>query len=226
MTRITGRTTPPEVSTGRTDLGRRLATRRVELGLTREAVGRRCGAEASYIAYLEEHAAAPEIGTLVRLADALGTTVSELTGATADTPPGRATARRDTDLVALTDEECRELLSTHGIGRIAVVTPDGPAIVPVNYVVAGDEIAFRTHGEGLLARAAGTEVAFETDRIDDAVRRGWSVLAVGEAAGVTDAAAVQRLDAVARSLPWAGGSRRYWMTITPTRITGRRVVHQ
>lgn len=226
MTRTTGRTTPPEVSDGRTDLGRRLATRRVELGLTREEVGRRCGAEASYIAYLEEHAAAPEIGTLVRLADALGTTLSELTGATADTPPGRATARRDAHLVALTDEECRELLSTHGIGRIAVVTNDGPAILPVNYVVAGDEIAFRTSGEGLLAGVAGTEVAFETDHIDDAVRRGWSVLVVGKAAGVTDAAAVQRLDAVARSLPWAGGDRRYWMTITPTRITGRRVVHQ
>ncbi|MER7467261.1 pyridoxamine 5'-phosphate oxidase family protein [Streptomyces sp. NPDC097981] len=75
-----------------------------------------------------------------------------------------------------------------------------------------------------VATASGTEVAFEVDHMDDATRQGWSVLAVGEVVGVTDAAAMQRLDAIAYSLPWAGGDRTHWMTVTPTRITGRRVV--
>ncbi|WP_051832959.1 helix-turn-helix domain-containing protein [Streptomyces katrae] len=218
------RPAPTGAPTGRTDLGRRLAARREELGLTREQVGERCGADGSYVAHLEEHAAAPAIGSLMRIADALGTSVAELTGSTAEYPPGRATALRDAELVELTDEDCRRLLSTHGIGRVAVFTAEGPAIFPVNYVVTGSAIAFRTAADAALARAAGTEAAFEVDHIDDAARLGRSVLAGGGAEDVTDPEELQRLDAVAHSLPWAGGPRTHWMKITPTRITGRRVV--
>ncbi|MFJ7779378.1 helix-turn-helix domain-containing protein [Streptomyces yangpuensis] len=216
----------PAQEVGHTDLGRRIAARRARLGLTREQVGDRCGADASYIAYLEERAANPGSGSLVRLADALGTTVAELTGATTDQPPGRGSARLDSELVELGEAECRRLLSTHGIGRVALFTAEGPAVFPVNYVVAGDDIAFRTSGEALLARAAGTEVAFEVDHIDDAMKQGWSVMAVGEVAGVTDGDALQRLDALARSLPWAGGHRTHWMSVNPVRVTGRRVARR
>ncbi|WP_329096229.1 helix-turn-helix domain-containing protein [Streptomyces sp. NBC_01439] len=216
----------PAQEVGHTDLGRRIAARRAQLGLTREQVGDRCGADASYIAYLEERAANPGSGSLVRLADALGTTVAELTGATTDQPPGRGSAWLDSELVELGEAECRRLLSTHGIGRVALFTAEGPAIFPVNYVVAGGDIAFRTSGEALLAGAAGTEVAFEVDHIDDAMKQGWSVMAVGEVAGVTDGDALQRLDALARSLPWAGGHRTHWMSINPVRVTGRRVARR
>lgn len=216
----------PAQQAGVTDLGRRIAARRAALGLTREQVGNRCGADASYIAYLEERASNPGIGSLVRLADALDTTVAELVGATVDQPPGRGSAQRDSELVALSPEECRRLLSTHGVGRVAVFTPEGPAVLPVNYVVAGEDIAFRTSGEALLIRAADTEVAFEVDHVDDAMKQGWSVLAVGELIGVTDGEAIRRLESVARSLPWAGGDRTHWMSVTPVRISGRRVVHR
>lgn len=69
-------------------------------------------------------------------------------------------------------------------------------------------------------------MAFEVDHIDDAMKQGWSVMVVGEVAGVTDGDARQRLDALARSLPWAGGHRTHWMSVTPVRVTGRRVVRQ
>ncbi|MFE7017618.1 helix-turn-helix domain-containing protein [Streptomyces sp. NPDC057651] len=216
----------PAQQTGITDLGRRIAARRAALGLTREQVGDRCGADASYIAYLEERASHPGIGSLVRLADALDTTVAELVGATVGQPPGRGSAQRDSELVTLSPQECRRLLSTHGVGRVAVFTPEGPAVLPVNYVVAGEDIAFRTSGEALLIRAAGTEAAFEVDHIDDAMKQGWSVLAVGELIGVTDGEAIRRLETAARSLPWAGGDRTHWMSVTPVRISGRRVVHR
>ncbi|MFI5868282.1 helix-turn-helix domain-containing protein [Streptomyces sp. NPDC051546] len=215
----------PEVAAGRTDLGRRVAARREQLGLTREQLGERCGGvSASYVTYLEEQAAAPAIGSLLRVADALGTTVAELTGATADYPPGRGTALHNADLVELADEACRLLLSTHGIGRIAVLaSEEGPAIVPVNYSVAGEEIVFRTSGGSIIANAAGEEAAFEVDHIDEVARQGWSVLVVGRLEGVTDSAERERLDALAHSLPWAGGARSHWMVLVPTRITGRRV---
>ncbi|MFE9846157.1 helix-turn-helix domain-containing protein [Streptomyces goshikiensis] len=221
-------TNPQDVSetAGRTDLGRRIAARRTALGLSREELGRKCGADGNYIAYLEEHAASPAIGTLVRMADALGITVDDLTGASAGRVRGRSTARRDSALVALDEDECRRLLGTHGVGRIAVFTPEGPAVLPVNYLIAGPDIAFRTAVEALAARAAGTEVAFEIDNIDDVTAGGWSVLAVGELEAVTAPEEIQHLTATARSQPWAGGPRTHWMKLTPVRLTGRRVAHE
>ncbi|MEU3065062.1 helix-turn-helix domain-containing protein [Streptomyces subrutilus] len=216
-------TSPTEVPAARGDLGRRVSARREELGITREDLAERCGAAASYIAYVEERAAAPSMGMLVSLADGLGTTVAELTGRTTDRPPGAGTAMRDAELTGLSEAECRRLISTHGIGRVGFSGPEGPAVFPVNYVVVGNGIAFRTAPFSRLAGASGTEVAFEVDHIDDAMREGWSVLAVGELSGVTDEARIHHLHAVARSLPWAGGPRTHWMSMTPTRITGRRV---
>ncbi|MFD7553770.1 MULTISPECIES: helix-turn-helix domain-containing protein [unclassified Streptomyces] len=220
------RSQPSGETTGRTDLGRRIAARRIALGMSREELGRRCGADGNYIVYLEEHAAAPAIGTLVRVADELGVTVDDLTGASTGKVPGRSTARRAPALVALDEGECRRLLGTHGVGRIAVFTPEGPAVLPVNYLTAGRDIAFRTAAEALAARAAGTEVAFEIDNIDDVTAGGWSVLAVGELEAVTAPQEVQHLTATARSHPWAGGPRTHWMKIAPVRLTGRRIIHE
>ncbi|WP_329461647.1 helix-turn-helix domain-containing protein [Streptomyces sp. NBC_01431] len=212
--------------TGHSDLGRRIAERRAALGLSREEVAERSGAATTYIAYLEERAAAPGRGVLIRLADALRTSVDELSGTTVDLPPGRASAARDAALVSLDEDECRRLLSTHGVGRVATYGTNGPAVLPVNYVLAGAGVAFRTSEQGALAEASGTEVAFEVDHIDDAMRRGWSVLAVGQLERVTDDAAVRRLEDTARSLPWAGGDRPLWMTVAPQRLTGRRIDHE
>ncbi|WP_371680826.1 pyridoxamine 5'-phosphate oxidase family protein [Streptomyces sp. NBC_01276] len=40
--------------------------------------------------------------------------------------------------MTLGEEECRRLLSTHGTGRVAISTAEGPAIFPVSYVAAAD----------------------------------------------------------------------------------------
>ncbi|MFE3327039.1 helix-turn-helix domain-containing protein [Streptomyces sp. NPDC059176] len=208
----------------RTDFGRRLAARREDLGLSTEDVAARAGAATTYIQYLEERPAAPDAATLRRIAAALETTVDELSGGTADQPPGRGMALRDTGLAELDEAECRDLLSTHGVGRIGVLTPEGPAVVPVNYQTCEGEIAFRTALGTVPAFAAGSEVAFEVDRIDDVFSQGWSVLAVGTARAVTDESLIRRLEAEAPSSPWAGGERDLWVAITPSRITGRRIV--
>ncbi|MDJ0382342.1 pyridoxamine 5'-phosphate oxidase family protein [Streptomyces sp. G-G2] len=224
MTSTPARSVPTGGPAGRSDLGRRAAARRRDLSLSREQVAERSGLAASYVAYLEDHAVAPGIGSLLRLADALGTTVDELTGTTTESPPGRAAGSREGELVVLSDAECRRLLSTHGIGRMAIVTANGPTVSPVNYVMADGRVAFRTSGDGTLAAAAGTDAAFEVDQIDDAMSQGWSVLVMGELSRVSEDSAVRRLDATAPSLPWAGGERTHWMTVAPSLISGRRVV--
>ncbi|KUO17746.1 helix-turn-helix domain-containing protein [Streptomyces dysideae] len=206
------------------DLGRRLTERRTRLGLTlREAAGR-AGMAPSYLQYLEEHpGAAPGTGVLHILAEVLHTTVTDLTGGDAELPPGRGQAARHPQFTELTTQECRALLSTHGVGRLAVPTASGPVIVPVNYSVVDGAIVFRTGPGTTPAQAAGCQVAFETDRIDDAFSQGWSVLVRGHARAVTDPDEARRLDARAYSTPWAGGRREQWVRIDPVAVTGRRI---
>ncbi|MFF8828348.1 helix-turn-helix domain-containing protein [Streptomyces sp. NPDC015131] len=207
----------------RGDIGRRVAARREQLGLTREEVAVRAGSAPGYLQYLEEQPATPGIGFLLRLADALETSVVELTGGLADLPPGTGHPPSRPELVDLDLEQCRTLLGSHGVGHVAVTTPDGPAILPVNYLVTEGEVAFRV-APGTLAPLAGdSRMAFEVDHIDDALCRGWSVLVVGAPHEVTDPDTVRRLDDQAYGMPWRGGADAGWVAVTPARVTGRRV---
>ncbi|GHH72660.1 hypothetical protein GCM10018793_10040 [Streptomyces sulfonofaciens] len=215
---------PPESERVKGDIGRRVVARREELGLSREDVAARSGSAPGYIQYMEEHTSTPGMGFLLRLADALETTVEELTGGTTDLPSGLGRAARHARLADLSPAQCRELLGTHGVGRVAVTTGSGPAIFPVNYLVTDGDLAFRTGPEAPPAHAAGSDTAFEVDHIDDALSRGWSVLVVGAARAVTDDETVRSLDEKAYSTPWAGGDRHLWVVLTPHRLTGRRII--
>jgi hypothetical protein len=208
----------------RGDIGRRIAQRREELGLTRQEAAERAGTVPSYLQYLEEQSTAtPGTGVLIRLADALETTVDALRGGDADLPPGVGRAAGHPELVELSTEECRTRLSTHGVGRLAVSTPAGPTVVPVNYSVVDDAVIFRTAPGATPAAAVGNQVAFEVDHVDEALSKGWSVLVRGRAQEVTDPAAVHRLEERAYSGPWAGGTRDLWVRIEPADITGRAI---
>ncbi|MFF3615301.1 DUF1918 domain-containing protein [Streptomyces sp. NPDC002580] len=206
------------------DIGRRVAAERRRQGLSREETAGRAHMSPGYLAYVEERPADPSLATLLRLADALGTTVPALRGGGTDLPPGQGYALLHPQLRDLGPDECRALLSTHGVGRVSVSAPDGrPAVVPVNYEVVDDAIAFRTTPGSVTAAAAGAEVAFEVDHVDDALSQGWSVLAVGLADMVTDPGTVGRLARNAHTTPWAGGERDMWVSIRPTSLTGRRI---
>ncbi|MFE8953016.1 pyridoxamine 5'-phosphate oxidase family protein [Streptomyces althioticus] len=224
-----GRSSPPAVTRpvleeDPGDIGRRVAVERRRRGLSREETARRARISPQYLAYLEEQSADPSTATLLALAAALGTTATALRGAGVDLPPGQGHALLRPQLRDLGPEECRRLLSTHGVGRIAVTASGGrPAVVPVNYEVVQDEIVFRTMPGSVPAAAAGTEVAFEVDHVDDAMSRGWSVLAVGPASVVTEPDAVRELTRRAHTEPWAGGTRDVWVAIRPTRVTGKRI---
>ncbi|MFF7047232.1 helix-turn-helix domain-containing protein [Streptomyces griseorubiginosus] len=209
----------------RGDLGRRIARRRTELGLTRRETAQRAGMAPGYLRYLEEHpAAAPERGALLRLAGVLGTTALELAGGHADLPPGRGQAAHSVEFTELTERECRDLLGTHGVGRLAVTTPAGPFVVPVNYGVVDGAIVFRTAVGATPAQASGRRVAFEVDRVDDDLSQGWSVLVRGPAHDVTDPDEARRLAERVYSAPWAGGRRDLWIRIEADVVTGRRII--
>ncbi|MFE2601932.1 pyridoxamine 5'-phosphate oxidase family protein [Streptomyces mirabilis] len=216
-------TPPPEGASHAGDIGRRVAAERRRQGLTRAETARRAKMAPQYLAYLEERSADPSLASLIRLAAALGTSVAALRGSGIDLPPGQGQALFDPQLRDLGPDECRARLSTHGLGRVAVSTPGGPAVVPVNYEVVDDAIVFRTAPNSAPAAAVGTDVAFEVDHVDEAMSQGWSVLAIGPARAVTEPEAVRRLADHAHSKPWAGGERELWVSIRPTQLTGRRI---
>ncbi|NEC67712.1 pyridoxamine 5'-phosphate oxidase family protein [Streptomyces sp. SID9727] len=211
---------------GAGDLGRRAAARRAQLGLSLEEVADRAGSTPSYLAYVEEQVPSPGPAFLVRLADALETTVQDLAGFNTDLPQGGAAPGHHPRMEELDEAECWALLDGHGIGRIALAGTEGPVVFPVNYQVADERIVFVTAAESGLAQAssAGTEVAFELDRLDEAFSQGWSVLAVGSTRTLPAGPESERVRSIMISGPWAGDSRTTVVTLSPRRLTGRRIL--
>ncbi|MER7538787.1 pyridoxamine 5'-phosphate oxidase family protein [Streptomyces sp. NPDC097704] len=208
------------------DLGRRVEARRTRLGLSREEVAARAGSTPGYIGVLEEQLPSPGIEFLVRLANALETTVQDLTGYTAEVAPGAARTGRGAWMQEIDEAECWALLDDHGVGRVAVAGDDGPEIFPLNYQVVGREILFMTAEHTPLARAAasGAEIAFEEDHVDEAFSQGWSVLLVGPVREVPDQDAARRLKNAAYSTAWAGAERDSVVLLSPRRVSGRRIL--
>ncbi|MEU4924305.1 pyridoxamine 5'-phosphate oxidase family protein [Streptomyces parvus] len=213
--------TPPPA---KGDLGRRITARRLQLGLSRQDVALRAGAAPGYIEYVEEQPATPGVGFLLRLADALETTVQELSGGPGDLPPAVGRGARRARMVELDEATCWARLGDHGVGRVALTLEDGPVVLPVNYQVQDGEVMFSTGDDSPLAAAADTEIAFEADYFDDAFSRGWSVLIVGTVRPVADDDASQQLREAAFSTPWAGQEREHVMLLGARRITGRRIL--
>jgi nitroimidazol reductase NimA-like FMN-containing flavoprotein (pyridoxamine 5'-phosphate oxidase superfamily) len=121
--------------------------------------------------------------------------------------------------------ECAQFIESGGIGRLAMCTPTGPQIYPVNFMVDGPAIVFRTAPHSALGSLGpGTDVAFEVDHLNWSTRQGWSVIIKGRAHIVEDPAEVDRLRELGREPhPWAGGIRRLYVRVPWYEITGRVV---
>lgn len=130
---------------------------------------------------------------------------------------------RDGRFRELSNEECYRRLEETGVGRVAMCTDDGPVIIPVNYLVDGESIVVRTAPYTLLAGLSVTPMAFEVDRLEPALKFGWSVLVVGHAMPVDDIDESTALQASGRLEAWAPGPRNLFIRITPRRVTGREI---
>lgn len=127
-------------------------------------------------------------------------------------------------LVELAAEECRQLLAAHHLGRLAVVVDGKPDVFPVNYRFDGERIAIRTGPGTKLTAANLASVAFEIDGVDEAGRRGWSVVVHGLGYDATDALDPQ--SELLRTLPvdpWVPAGDVHWLRVEPRAITGRRL---
>lgn len=142
---------------------------------------------------------------------------------------GSYVARVDPDagparLETIARDECVHLLETRQVGRLGFLQGAELMILPVNYVVDGEIVVFRTDPGAKLEGAPLSRVAFEVDAIDPATRQGWSVLIRGVGEELTPA--YRKAYERARSLPiesWSPGEKQHWVRIVPTHITGRRL---
>jgi len=207
------------------DLGRRIAQRRQELGLSREELARRAEMDPGYLDYLEHSPVSSMLpGVLLRLAAALETTAVHLRGGDVDRPPGPGRARAHPHLDILSSEECTAHLAGGGVGRFVFLAPQGPVALPVNFRFLDGDVIFRTRAEGVLAAAAGSTVSFEVDHIDEAMSEGWSVLITGRAQLVDDPAQLEQLAELGIE-PWPGGHREAVIRVEAKAISGR-AIHQ
>jgi nitroimidazol reductase NimA-like FMN-containing flavoprotein (pyridoxamine 5'-phosphate oxidase superfamily) len=118
---------------------------------------------------------------------------------------------------------CWKLLGAQRVGRVAFVLDGEAIVVPVNHVVDGRTIVFRTGATALLeGLAGGSTMAFEVDGIDTSAETGWSVLVRGVASEVTDEHERARLARLPLH-PWVPGERDRWLRVVPTTVTGRAI---
>lgn len=120
--------------------------------------------------------------------------------------------------------ECLALLEAEDVGRLAVVQGNVPAIFPVNYVLDGEDIVFRSAPGSKVAHGAGSPAAFEIDHLDREARQGWSVVAIGrlEVVDRWQGAELARLLQLPIQ-PWAAGDKDIVMRLVVGTITGRLI---
>ena len=112
-----------------------------------------------------------------------------------------------------------EFLTAHRIGRLAIVIGGEPDIFPVNYVVDGQSLVFRTaEGSKLLAASLGGRMAFQ---VDEWTHEGAvSVLAHGTPHVMEGE---ERESATSLELdPWVPTHKEHWVRLEVDEVTGRR----
>lgn len=126
-------------------------------------------------------------------------------------------------LEVLDRDACLRLLTRATVGRVGVSFGALPMILPVNFRLVGDQIAFRTTiGTKLDAATCNAVVAFEVDEIDPTYHTGWSVVALGVAREVTDPVELERFEH-ARIPRWAPVPSERVVTISTDMVSGRQI---
>lgn len=114
---------------------------------------------------------------------------------------------------------CWELLAGQQVGRLATAVDRSPDIFPVNFVVDGESLVFRTaEGSKLFALTVNSEVAFEVDAWGDT--DGWSVVVRGTAEAIEDYEELLRVEQLPL-LPFVPTVKQHYVKIVCSEISGR-----
>ena len=119
----------------------------------------------------------------------------------------------------LKSEECWDLLRSTSLGRIGYRLRGRTRIAPINYIVDGSRVVFRTaEGTKFSALLVDDDVALQTDQYDE--DSAWSVLAQGTAREISDAPGIAEVVAALR--PWVPTTKDHVFAIEVDKVRGRR----
>ncbi|MEJ5928710.1 pyridoxamine 5'-phosphate oxidase family protein [Corynebacterium sp. H128] len=126
----------------------------------------------------------------------------------------------DNSSVRILDREAAlEKLGSVQLGRLVVHRNDQFDIYPVNFVLDGEEIYFRSaEGNKLFTVALNHEVLFEADQVSDGTA--WSVIVRGDATILTSTKEIDRADSLSLK-PWIPTLKYNFVRIKPREISGR-----
>jgi nitroimidazol reductase NimA-like FMN-containing flavoprotein (pyridoxamine 5'-phosphate oxidase superfamily) len=126
----------------------------------------------------------------------------------------------------LSTADCWEFLGSTPVGRIGVLNDSAPEIYPVNHVLDGDTILFRTDpGSKLRGLLRSPAVCYQVDGIEPVDATGWSVLVKGRAVELHDPDELRHAATLSLRY-WTIGDKAHWIRIVPDEITGRRIWHR
>ena len=134
--------------------------------------------------------------------------------------PGHPTDHAGLEILPF--DVCLRLLASVPVGRIGFFADGEMVILPVNHVVDGQDLVFRTARGSKLSAAEGRDlVTFEADEYDEQTRSGWSVVVTGRAEVIYEDAEIQRLSRLGLH-PWVTAAERpLWIRIRANAVSGR-----
>lgn len=119
----------------------------------------------------------------------------------------------------LTDEQCWERLEQQQLGRLVTHVGEVFDIFPVNYVVDGQSIVFRTaEGSKLTELSINDAVLFEADRYTE--QDAWSVVVRGHARRLDTSSEVAAADTLPLK-PWIPTLKYNYVRIEADSLSGR-----
>ena len=124
-------------------------------------------------------------------------------------------------VVFLTDRECWDRLAEQQLGRLVTHVGDVLDVFPVNYIVDGQSLVFRTaEGSKLTEVTINDDVLFEVDEYTDT--DAWSVVVRGRAHRLETTEEVDAADRLALT-PWVPTLKYNYVRIVPTSLSGRDI---
>lgn len=132
-----------------------------------------------------------------------------------------AMSPQDEVVSKLSSPACWELLRSTNFGRIGYQLRGRTRITPINYIVDGARIVFRTaEGSKFYALKVEDNAVLQTDSYDE--RHAWSVIAHGSVREITDDEDTARVTADLR--PWIRTTKDHVFAIDVDKVRGRRFI--
>lgn len=122
----------------------------------------------------------------------------------------------------LTVHESLCLLGSVPLGRIAFTANAMPEIRPVIHILENDVIIIRSRVGAAIQATDGQIVSYEADTLDAETRLGWSVIVLGRAQVVRNAAEVERYNLAMPA--WVNLPVDYVIRIHPETVTGYELI--